>query len=271
MSAGVGVIAIAAAAVVGSASFSSSASAEEMMVERAKILKDIGVYGLFTTFKVRPSYYMLDAAERAMAADEVDALVMAHKDKVLVDAYLTRGFESESDFMLRLNAYEPLNSQAFLTEFAATRLGRNSDVTFSVFGVTKPLNHTTKEKSPDLLKALQETAYSAPDPKYAFMIPIAKDAEWWNMSEADKLKRMEEHTLPTLPFLVNVKRKLYHSTGIDDTDFITYFETADLVAFNDLNIALFSVPEMLNNTRYGRPTVMGAIMSVKDVVMALSK
>jgi chlorite dismutase len=103
------------------------------------------------------------------------------------------------------------------------------------------------------------------------MIPIKKNAMWWNRSEQEKLKLMEEHTVPTLPFLVNVKRKLYHSTGLDDTDFITFFETPDLVAFNDLNIELHSVAEMLDNTQYGRPIVMGAIMSVKDVIKTLSK
>ncbi|TNC99269.1 MAG: hypothetical protein FD118_3840 [Rhodocyclaceae bacterium] len=37
-----------------------------------------------------------------------------------------------------------------------------------------------------------------------------------------RLREMEAHTAPTLAYLVNVKRKLYHSTGIDDTDFIRW-------------------------------------------------
>lgn len=245
--------------------------AEKMMVDPAKILTETGVYGLYNTFKVQPSYYQLSMADRSKAAAEVDALVKKHSKTVFVQAYLTRGFKSESDFLLRMHAYEPADAQAFLTDFSATNLGRNSKVTLALIGVTKALNHTTKEKSPELLNALKSTPYSAGEPKYAFVIPIDKNAEWWNQSEQEKLMRMEEHTVPTLPFLVNVKRKLYHSTGLDDTDFITYFETADLVAFNNLNIALHSVSEMLYNTRYGDPIVMGTIMSVSDVVNALSK
>ena len=53
------------------------------------------------------------------------------------------------------------------------------------------------------------------------------------MTEAQRLKEIRAHTAPTLQYLVNVKRKLYHSTGLSDTDFITYFETNDLGAFNN--------------------------------------
>lgn len=266
-----GAIVLTAVMAVGAIGLATPAGAEMKMVEPAKILKETGVYGLYNTFEVRPDFYAMSMADRAKAAAEVDAVVMKHKNAVLVQAVLTRGFEKDSDFMLRLHAYEPAAAQAFLTDFATTSLGRNSTMTLALIGVTKALNHTTKEKSPELLEALKGTPYSADPPKYAFMIPIKKDAAWWNLSEAEQLKKMEEHTVPTLPYLVNVKRKLYHSTGLDDTDFITYFETPDLVAFNDLNIALHSVPEMLNNTRYGQPIVMGSLMSVTEVVEALSK
>jgi chlorite dismutase len=102
------------------------------------------------------------------------------------------------------------------------------------------------------------------------MIPVKKSADWWNLSAEQRLKELEVHTAPTLPFLVNVKRKLYHSTGIDDTDFITYFETADLGAFNNLLIELAKVPENKYHVRWGSPTVLGTIHSVENVVKALS-
>jgi chlorite dismutase len=246
-------------------------AADDKMVDAKKILSEVGVYGLYNTFKLRPSYAALNAFERGKAAEEVEAVVAKHSKSVFVQAYLTRGYKAGSDYMLRLHAYEPAKAQAFLVDFGNTRIGQHSDVEVALIGVTKGLNHTTQAKAPDLLAQLKAGKYTGDAPKYAFMIPIKKDAAWWNLSEKDKLTKMVEHTVPTLPYLVNVKRKLYHSTGLDDTDFITYFETNDLVAFNDLNIALHSVPEMLHNTRYGRPIVMGTIMPVKDVFTALSK
>ncbi len=239
-------------------------------VDRAKILTAPGVFGNFSTYKLRADYYKLSAAERKGAAAEVMAVVEKHKDKVIVDAYLTRGFEANSDYFLRVHSYDMAATQAFLVDFRATRFGMYSDVTEQLLGMTKPLNYITKDKSPDLNAGLSSATYSAEAPRYAFVIPVKKNAEWWNLTDAQRLKEMESHTLPTLGNLVNVKRKLYHSTGLDDTDFITYFETADLGAFNNLMLALAKVPENKYHVRWGNPTVLGTIQSVESVVKTLS-
>lgn len=239
-------------------------------VDRAKILTSPGVFGNFSTYKIRADYFKLSAAERRGAAAEVMAVIEKHKDKVIVDAYLTRGFEANSDYFLRVHSYDMAATQAFLIDFRATRFGMYSDVTEQLLGLTKPLNYITKDKSPDLNAGLSSATYSAEAPRYAFVIPVKKSAEWWNLPEAQRLKEMETHTLPTLGNLVNVKRKLYHSTGLDDTDFITYFETSDLGAFNNLLLSLAKVPENKYHVRWGSPTVLGTIQSVENVVKTLS-
>ena len=239
-------------------------------VDRAKILVAPGVFGNFSTYKVRPDYYRISAAERKGAAAEVLAVVDKHKDKVIVDAYLTRGFEAQSDYFLRVHSYDMAATQAFLVDFRATRFGMYSDVTEQLVGMTKALNYITKDKSPSLNAGLTGASYSGEAPRYAFMIPVKKNADWWNLSDEQRLKEMETHTLPTLVNLVNVKRKLYHSTGLDDTDFITYFETADLGAFNSLMLALAKVPENKYHVRWGSPTVMGTIQTFENVVKTLS-
>lgn len=239
-------------------------------VDRAKILVAPGVYGNFSTYRVRPEYYRMALAERKGAAAEVLAVVDKHKDKVIVDAYLTRGFEAQSDLFLRVHSYDMAATQAFLVDFRATRFGMSLEVTENLVGVTKALNYITKDKSPDLNAGLTGATYSGEAPRYALMVPVKKNAEWWNLSDAQRLKEIETHTLPTLVNLVNVKRKLYHSTGIDDTDFITYFETADLVAFNNLMLALAKVPENKYHVRWGSPTVLGTIQSFENVVKVLS-
>jgi chlorite dismutase len=239
-------------------------------LDRAKILTSPGVFGNFSTYKLRADYYKLAMAERKGAAAEVMAVVDKHKDKVIVDAYLTRGFEAQSDYFLRVHSHDMAATQAFLVDFRTTRFGMYSDVTEQLVGMTKPLNYITKDKSPSLNAGLTATTYSADAPRYAFMIPVKKNADWWNLSDEQRLKEMETHTLPTLANLVNVKRKLYHSTGLDDTDFITYFETNDLGAFNNLLLALAKVPENKYHVRWGSPTVMGTIQTFENVVKTLS-
>ena len=240
------------------------------MPDMTKILTAPGVFGNFSTYKVRPDYYKLSMAERKGAAAEVVAVVEKYKDKVKAEAYLTRGFEAQSDFFLRIHSYDMAATQAFLVDFRATRFGMNAEVTENLVGMTQALNYITKDKSPNLNAGLTGATYSAATPRYAFVIPVKKNADWWNLTDEQRLKEMDTHTLPTLANLVNVKRKLYHSTGLDDTDFITYFETADLGAFNNLMLALAKVPENKYHVRWGSPTVLGTIQSFDSVVNTLS-
>lgn len=239
-------------------------------IDRSKILSAPGVFAAFSTYRVRSDYYRLAAAERKGAAEEVAAVLAKHKDKVIADVYLTRGFEAQSDYFIRVHSYDMAAAQSFLVDFRATRFGTYSEVTESLVGMTKPLNYITKDKSPSLSAGLTATTYNADAPRFAFMIPVKKSAEWWNQTDEQRLKDMELHTLPTLGNLVNVRRKLYHSTGLDDTDFITYFETNDLGAFNNLMLALAKVPENKFHVRWGSPTVMGTIQSFDSVVKTLS-
>lgn len=241
-----------------------------MMADRAKLLTAPGVFGNFSTYKMRADYSKLPAAERKMAAAEVMKVVDKHKDKVIVDAYLTRGFEANSDFLLRVHSMDMAATQSFLVDFRATRFGMSADVTENLVGITKALNYISKDKSPDLNAGLSSATYSGDAPRYTIVIPVKKNAEWWNLTDAQRLKEMETHTMPTLAYLVNVKRKLYHSTGLDDTDFITYFETNDLGAFNNLLLSLASVPENKYHVRWGSPTILGTILPFETVVKTLS-
>lgn len=240
-------------------------------IERQKILKDAGVFGVFTMLKLRHEWDNVPSAKRKNAAAEVTKLIEKHKDNVLVDLYLTRGLQANSDFFLRVNAYDLAKAQTFMREFRSTTIGKNADVFETLVGVTKPLNYITKDKSQELNAGLSSATYTGDAPRYVIVIPVKKNAEWWNLTAEQRLKEMEAHTAPTLPYLVNVKRKLYHSTGLDDTDFITYFETNDLVAFNNLLISLASVPENKYHVRWGNPTTLGAILSPENVIKALSE
>ncbi len=245
--------------------------AEPMMIERSKILVQPGVFGVFTMFKLRPEWDKMTAASRKGAAGEVTKLIEKHKNNVLVDVYLTRGLKSKYDYFFRVHAYDLAKAQTFMREFRSTLIGKHSDVFETQVGLTKALNYITKDKSPGLNAGLSSASYSGPAPRYVVSVPIKKDAAWWNMSVEERLALMEEHTAPTLAYLVNVKRKLYHSTGIDDIDFITYFETDDLAAFNNLMISLASVKENKHHVRWGNPTTLGTIGTPESVVMALSE
>ncbi|MER3424711.1 MAG: hypothetical protein C4293_17300 [Nitrospiraceae bacterium] len=104
---------------------------------------------------------------------------------------------------------------------------------------------------------------------YAIVIPIRKDAEWWLLDQETRTTFMKEHTEASIPYLKTVKRKLYHSSGLDDFDFTTYFETAKLDDFNNLVIGLERVKENRHNRRFGNPTLLGTIRSLDEILEIL--
>ncbi|MCX7147466.1 MAG: hypothetical protein NT042_15020 [Sulfuritalea sp.] len=88
-------------------------AAESMTIERAKILVQPGVFGVFTMFKLRPEWSRVPAKDRMKAAAEVKQLIEKHKNNVLVDVYLTRGLETGSDFFFRVHLARPQRRPEF--------------------------------------------------------------------------------------------------------------------------------------------------------------
>ncbi len=88
---------------------------------------------------------------------------------------------------------------------------------------------------------------------------------------AVRVALMKEYTIPTVPYLKAVKRKLYHSTGLSDVDFLTIIETNNLVDFNDLVMALRMVREDTFNVQLGEPTIIGTLKNWNDIVDLLVK
>ena len=230
---------------------------------------DAPIFATFALFEVDEDWGRLPLEERQKGGAEAKALLESFKSQVTVDGYWTYGLTTESHFMLRLHSAELKTNQQFLTHLRATGLGRHLDLEYTISGVTKGLNYAPD--FPDLLEKLKGAKYEGDPSTYAIMIPIRKNAEWWNLSKEERVALMKEHTIPTVAYLKTVKRKLYHSTGISDVDFLTIFETNNLVDFNNLVIALRMVREDTFNVQLGEPTIIGTLKNWNEIVDLLVK
>lgn len=241
----------------------------EAGADRDKLLKDPGVYGTFAVFKVDEDWWKQDSSSRHTVMAEIKAVVDKHANSVIVDSYLVRGLVAKTDFFLRIHSTDIAANQNFLVDFMGTRLGKHLVNTYTFNGLTKPLNYVPA--MPDDLKTALKTPPDAGPKPYAIVVPIRKDAEWWITGQEGRTGMMKEHTDATVAYLKTVKRKLYHSTGLADQDFITYFETAKLDDFNNLVIALQRVQENRHNRQFGGPTLLGTIRPLDEVVDILSR
>lgn len=227
------------------------------------------VFGTFVLFEMKKDWGKLPGEERQKGGQEARALVETFMNRVTVESFWTYGLTTDSHFMLRLHSSDLQSNQQFLTQLRATGLGRHVELEYTISGVTKPLNYAPE--FPELLEKLKAAKYEGEPPLYAIMIPVRKNAEWWNLSKEERVAMMKEHTLPTLDYLKTIKRKLYHSTGLSDVDFLTIFETNNLVEFNDLMIALRMVREDLFNVQLGEPTIVGTRKTWNELVDLLVK
>jgi len=241
----------------------------EAAADREKLLKDPGVYGTFAVFKVDGDWWKLDKNARGSAAAEVKSVFQKHADKVVTDTYLLRGLSEKADFFVRVHSTEILDNQNFLVDLMGTTLGKYLHNTNTFNGITKKPNYIPGF-SDDLKEALKTPPDPGPKP-YVIVVPIRKDAEWWTMPQDRRSAMMKEHTDTTVSYLKTVKRKLYHASGLDDLDFITYFETAKLDDFNNLVIGLERVEENKHNKQFGNPTLLGTIRPLDEILEVLTR
>lgn len=237
--------------------------------DRDKLLTESGFYGTFATFSLTAEWAKEDQATRIAYLAVLKGVVEQHREKIAIDLILLRGLTDHADLMFRTHAAELRDTQQFLVDLQTSQIGKHLTLVGVMHGLTKKPNYVPG--FPDQLKAdLKVTSEPGAKP-YAIVVPIRKSADWWGLDQERRTAMMQEHTEATLPYLKTVKRKLYHSSGLDDLDFITYFETSKLEDFHSLVLALEKVKEFQYTRRFGHPTLLGTVRSLDEVIEILAQ
>ena len=236
-------------------------------VDREKLLTDAGVYGSFAVFALDDQWGKLDSSIRIARLATLKGVVEQHREHVAIDLYLLRGLADHADLLFRIHGMELRDIQAFLLDLKSSQFGRHLKTAGIMHGMTKKPSYV-----PGFSEQMKADLASPSEPgqkPYAIVIPVKKSAEWWGMDREKQVAMMQEHTVAALPYLKTVKRKLYHSTGLDDLDFITYFETSKLDDFHSLILSLEKVKEFQYVRRIGHPTLLGVVQSVDEIIESL--
>lgn len=105
-------------------------------------------------------------------------------------------------------------------------------------GVTSSERYTTRREHQKLIARQPELGRR--EATFAALIPIAKSASWWSLSQDERRRIFETqsgHIRTGLKHVRAIARRLYHSRDIGEPfDFLTWFEFAPSgeSAFNDL-------------------------------------
>lgn len=238
-------------------------------VDREKLLSEPGVYGTFAAFSLEEEWAKEEQPARIAYLMAMKGVVEQYRQQIAIDLYLLRGLSDHADILFRLHSTELRDTQKFLVDLQSSLMGKHLKAAGVMHGLTKKANYVPG--FPDQMKADLKAA-SEPGPKpYVIVIPIRKSADWWALDQDKRAAMMKEHTEASLPYHKTVKRKLYHSTGLDDVDFITYFETSTLEDFHSLIVSLEKVKEFQYTRRFGHPTLLGTAKSLDEIVEILAQ
>lgn len=228
------------------------------------MLEEDGVVGLFAAYTLERPQTADDDVE--IFTEEVSNILKDsnRSEEVLVDTYLLSGLTPGVDYLVRIHAHDLTTAQEVLREFQATSFGRYSKLVDVLIGIIRDAVYLPQ--TPDLDAIEKAATFEGTEPPdYAIIIPVDKNAEWWNLPDSDRIEKMRDHIEVALPYLDRIRRQLYHSSGLTDYDYITYFETNDLSAFIDLYRDLESIPEY-HYVSDGNPTLIGRIESSETIV-----
>ncbi|WP_455244371.1 chlorite dismutase family protein [Petrachloros mirabilis] len=240
------------------------AGSSDAAADRENLLSAPGVYGTFAVYSLEEDWAKLETPHRIAQLTAMRGVVAQYGEKAVIDLYLLRGLSDHADIMFRIHALDLRTTQKFLVDLRNSSFGRYLKSVWLMNGLTKKANYVPSFS--DQMKAdLKGPSVAGPNP-YAIVIPIRKSAEWWALDQQSRTSMMQEHTAVALPYQKTIKRKLYHSTGLDGADFITYFETANLEEFQNLILALKQVKEFQYSRRFGHPIWLGTAKSVDEII-----
>lgn len=237
--------------------------------DRDKLLSEPGVYGTFAAFSLGEEWAKQDVKARIAHLTAMKGVVEQHREKVAIDVYLMRGLSDHADVLFRIHAAELRESQKFLVDLQSSLMGKHLKGAGIMNGLAKKANYVAG--FPEEMKADLKTAGEPGPNPYVIVIPIRKTAEWWALDQDKRSAMMQEHTEAALPYIKTVKRKLYHSSGLDDLDFITYFETSKMEDFHNLILSMERVKEFQYTRRFGHPTWIGTMKSLDELIETLAQ
>lgn len=120
---------------------------------------------------------------------------------------------------------------------AAAR-AEQADAGWRLRGVASHLRYTLRAEVREL--AERGNVLGRPEARCAALIPIRKNAAWWQLAQDERRAIYEErsrHTSIGMEYLPRIARRLHHSRDLGEPfDFLTWFEyaPADESAFDEL-------------------------------------
>jgi chlorite dismutase len=185
----------------------------------------------YSFFKVSPEWRRLPPGERQKNKNEFADVVAEFSDRVTMASYSLVGTRGDVDFMLwKISpTLEAVNE--LLAELNRTELGKFLGMSHSYLAMTRrsPYVDQHQHKGQEGASATMRIIGR----KYLFVYPFVKTHAWYQLSNEERQRMMNEHFVIGHRY-PEVKISTAYSFGLDDQEFVLGFETNDPGSFLDL-------------------------------------
>jgi chlorite dismutase len=208
---------------------------------------------------VDPKWRWLNEIGKEESAKEFASLVDVANTKIKVRTYSTLGLREDADIMLWMISDSIEKTQVMTSKIYSTVLGKYLTPSYVFLSAARPSVYSAKV-TPGFMTDEQPM-------KYCVVYPFVKSREWYLLPFEERKKMMGEHIAVGRKF-PQVRLNTTYSFGLDDQDFMLAFETADLMAFQDLIM-------QLRETRVSKyivrdtPMIVCVYKGVEDIVKSL--
>lgn len=157
-------------------------------------------------------------------------LLLSEKN-IVVSTYATVGLKVNTEILIWFQADSIDEIQNLLNKLMHTDLGKYLQITYTLFGMTRPTQYSPK--------ATGHLDTSRKGEKYLIIYPFTKTKEW-HMLDFDARRNLMGGHVSIGKKHHKVTQLLLYSFGIDDSEFIVSYETNELSAFQTLVMELRS-------------------------------
>lgn len=217
----------------------------------------------YTFYKVSHEWRRLPVETRAQDKREFAAVLDSAND-MTVRSYSLMGMRGDADFMVWTVSSSLEEVQDLASAIASTRLGTYLDITTSYLAMTR---HSMYLSEHDHEGGENRTRIRPMGRKYLFVYPFVKTHGWYQLSQEERQRMMNEHFEVGHRY-PEVKIHTTYSYGLDDQEFVLGFETDHPQRFLQLIMDLRSA-EQRPYTERDTPIFTCVLGSTKQVLDSL--
>ena len=185
----------------------------------------------YSFYKVAPEWRLLPEKERADSKAEFAATLVEFSDRISMSSYSLVGTRGDVDFMLwkvsrTLEAIDELMGQLNRTHLAGYLRTPHSYLAMTRRSpYVDDHRHEGQEGATATMRIVGR--------KYLFVYPFVKTHDWYQQSQEERQRMMNEHFVIGHKY-PDVKISTSYSFGLDDQEFVLGFETNNPGTFLDL-------------------------------------